>query len=162
MRHPNYNSIIGDYDTTPLAREEEQRLVPLAQAGDKAAFQALVQHNVCFVISTARLYWREDGHIELDELISEGVVGLITAIERFDISCGHKLITYAVWWIRQSISNYLDRNMALVRRPQGRKNIRLSIEPHVNRITSERGAGARRRRAGRADGHFRRPHPGQP
>ena len=135
----NYHSIMSDYDTSPLSREEERRLVPLAQAGDKAAFQALVQHNIRFVIQTARTFWREDGHIELDELISEGVLGLITAIQRFDIEAGHKLITYAVWWIRQSISSYFDRNMALVQRPQGRRNIRLSIASHIDRITSERG-----------------------
>ncbi|MYF90662.1 MAG: sigma-70 family RNA polymerase sigma factor, partial [Gemmatimonadetes bacterium] len=88
-------------DAEPLSREEEVALFKRAKAGDEEARQALVRANLRFVVRVAREY-HESG-LSLIELISEGNLGLLEAVQRFDETRGFKFITYAVWWIRQAI-----------------------------------------------------------
>ena len=88
-------------DTQPLSRKKEVEHFKRAKAGDETARQALVHANLRFVVSVARDY-KEYG-LSLIELVSEGNLGLMEAIKRFDETRGFKFITYAVWWIRQAI-----------------------------------------------------------
>ena len=99
----------------PLSREKEVELVKLIKAGDQEAMQRLVAANLRFVVSVAREY--TGSGLPLIELISEGNMGLIEAVPRFDETRGLKFITYAVWWIRQAIFKALDRTSKDVRPP---------------------------------------------
>jgi len=113
-------------DSEPLSREREIELFRRAHAGDKEARQALVTANLRFVVSVAREY-REYG-LSLIELISEGNVGLIEAIGRFDETRGFKFITYAVWWIRQAILKALAENGRIANPPMSQINDLQKIE----------------------------------
>ena len=84
-----------------LTRAEEEKYARLAAAGDQNAKDRLVAANLRFVVNVAKKYQNQG--LALDDLISEGNIGLINAIERFDVDKGYHFISYAVWWIRQSI-----------------------------------------------------------
>ena len=99
----------------PLTREEEVELTARARAGDEEALGKLVTANLRFVISVARKY---TGHgLSLLELVSEGNLGLLKAARRFDEERNCKFITYAVWWIRQSIIKALSEQHRIARPP---------------------------------------------
>src|SRR5205823_7695658 len=85
-----------------LTREEERELARRKDAGDEAARQRLIESNLRLVMSVARNYSRAD--VPLLDLIQEGNLGLIRAVEKFDYRMGFKLSTYATWWIKQAIS----------------------------------------------------------
>jgi RNA polymerase primary sigma factor len=88
-------------DLKPLSHDEEIILTAKIKEGDPRALNKLIEHNTRFVISVAKKY--QGRGTQLGDLIGEGNLGLIEAAKRFDPSRGHRFITYAVWWIRQSI-----------------------------------------------------------
>ena len=98
-----------------LTREEEHALALSARAGDEKAFNKLVRSNLRYVVSVANRY--KNLGLSLEDLINEGNIGLINAIKRFEPERGVKLITYAVWWIRQSIMHILADQRNTVRLP---------------------------------------------
>lgn len=101
-----------------LTREEEMILIEHAQKGERQAAERLICSNLRFVVSVAREY--QNRGLPLADLISEGNLGLMRALETFDPHKGLKFITYAVWWIRQTIIQALYNKSNMVRLPQNR------------------------------------------
>jgi RNA polymerase primary sigma factor len=102
-----------------LTPEEELELSRKSSAGDETARQKLILANLRFVVSVAKHYQNRD--MSLTDLINEGNLGLIKAAQKFDESKGFRFISYAVWWIRQSILQALNEKGSLVRIPYNKK-----------------------------------------
>lgn len=91
----------------PMSREEEEKTLKLARKGNQTAIDRVITSNLRFVVSVALEY--QGRGVPLADLIAEGNVGLLEALNRFDETRGYKFISYAVWWIRQAILNALKR-----------------------------------------------------
>lgn len=101
-----------------ITPEEETTLAQRIHVGDQWALEKLVKSNLRFVVSVAKQYQHQG--LSLSDLINEGNLGLIKAAQRFDETKGFKFISYAVWWIRQSILQALAEQGRLVRLPQNK------------------------------------------
>lgn len=101
--------------TTPLSRQEEQTLFQLAAQGNHKAKQKLISANMRFVLKVAIQY--RGCPIPLPDLVSEGAMGLVRAIESFDYSRGLKFISYGVWWIKAYITRAINEQGNLIRLP---------------------------------------------
>lgn len=109
-----------------LTREEENDLAVRAKNGEKAARDEIVRANLRFVVNVAKKY--QNRGLDLTDLISEGNIGLLTAIEKFDVNRGYHFISYAVWWIRQSILKAISEKGRAIRLPSNRINELSKIE----------------------------------
>ncbi len=121
----------------PMSREEEAATAREARLGDVKAMQKLVAANLRFVVRVARDY--SSYGLPFNELISEGNLGLIEAVKRFDETRGFKFITYAVWWIRQGILKALASEGKIARPPASRTNDLQKIERSRGVLTQQLG-----------------------
>ncbi len=109
-----------------LTREEEDRFARQAASGERSAKDMLVKANLRFVVNVAKKYQNQG--LPLSDLISEGNIGLMNAIERFDVEKGYHFISYAVWWIRQAILKAICEKSRMIRLPLNRANELVQIE----------------------------------
>ena len=127
----NYDEVLGIYlkeiNKIPLLNhDEETELAVKAKNGDKVARDKIVNANLRFVINVAKNY--QNRGLDLCDLISEGNIGLLTAIEKFDVTKGYHFISYAVWWIRQTIMKAVCEKGRAIRLPMNRVNELVQIE----------------------------------
>lgn len=120
-----------------LERDEEVELATQAAQGDQAAVKRLIESNLRFVVNVAKKYQNQG--IPLADLINEGNIGLINAIERYDVDKGYHFISYAVWWIRQAILKAIYEKSRAIRLPLNRANELIQIQKAQKEITSQKG-----------------------
>ncbi|HNV93255.1 MAG TPA: RNA polymerase sigma factor RpoD/SigA, partial [Candidatus Cloacimonas sp.] len=131
----NYLNEISKFKT--LSREEERELAIRAKNGDVEAMNRLIQANLKFVVKIAARY--QNRGLSLSELISEGNIGLIKAIEKFDPDKDVKLISYAIWWIKQRITLAVSEKSSLIRVPMGKTSAAHRVKATQDRYFTETG-----------------------
>lgn len=128
---------LKDINRIPLlSHEEEAQLAIKAKQGDKAAKNKIVNANLRFVVNVAKKYQKHG--LDLTDLISEGNIGLLIAIDKFDVTKGYHFISYAVWWIRQSILKAICEKSRSIRLPLNRANELVQIEQAKKTITGSK------------------------
>ena len=116
-----------EIDSIPLmTREEEYELAVKAKQGDILARDRIVKANLRFVVSVAKKY--QSSAFELNDLINEGNIGLMIAIDKFDPEKGYHFISYAVWWIRQTILKAIYEKSRMIRLPANKTNELIQID----------------------------------
>lgn len=118
-----------------ISPEEEVKLAMLIKKGDQAALEKLTKANLRFVVSVAKQYQNQG--LTLPDLINEGNLGLIKAAQRFDETRGFKFISYAVWWIRQSILQALAEQSRIVRLPLNKVGLTNRISKAYSQLEQE-------------------------
>ncbi|HZF64249.1 MAG TPA: RNA polymerase sigma factor RpoD/SigA [Chitinophagaceae bacterium] len=118
-----------------ISPEEEVRLATLIKQGDQKALDRLTKANLRFVVSVAKQYQNQG--LSLPDLINEGNLGLIKAAQRFDATRGFKFISYAVWWIRQSILQALAEQARIVRLPLNKVGLTNRIQKAFSQLEQE-------------------------
>jgi RNA polymerase primary sigma factor len=118
-----------------ISPEEEVRLARKIKLGDQLALDKLTKANLRFVVSVAKQYQNQG--LSLPDLINEGNLGLIKAAQRFDETRGFKFISYAVWWIRQSILQALAEQSRIVRLPLNKVGLTNRIQKAFSQLEQE-------------------------
>lgn len=118
-----------------ISPEEEVKLAVLIKQGDQKALDRLTKANLRFVVSVAKQYQNQG--LSLPDLINEGNLGLIKAAQRFDETRGFKFISYAVWWIRQSILQSLAEQSRIVRLPLNKVGLTNRIQKAYSKLEQE-------------------------
>jgi RNA polymerase primary sigma factor len=118
-----------------ISPEEEVRLARRIKLGDQSALDKLTKANLRFVVSVAKQYQNQG--LSLPDLINEGNLGLIKAAQRFDETRGFKFISYAVWWIRQSILQALAEQSRIVRLPLNKVGLTNKIQKAFSQLEQE-------------------------
>ena len=127
---------LKDIERIPLiGRDEEYDLAIRAKNGDSLARERLVNGNLRFVVSIAKQF--QNRGLPLIDLISEGNVGLLTAIDKFEPEKGYHFISYAVWWIRQSILKAIGEKSRMIRLPMNKSADLIQILNAKNRLENE-------------------------
>lgn len=118
-----------------LSVKEEEDLFKRIEQGDPTALRKIVQHNLRFVVSVAKQY--QNVGLSLNDLINEGNIGLIKAARRFEVSRGFKFISYAVWWIRQSILEAIANKSKNIKTPANQQAMARKIDRAQRAFTQE-------------------------
>lgn len=118
-----------------LSPDEEVLLLKRIRQGDSAALEHLTKANLRFVVSVAKKY--QNSGMSLADLISEGNLGLLKAAERFDETKGFRFISYAIWWIRQTILKALSEHSRIVRLPQNKLSSLNKIKNAFTKLEQE-------------------------
>ena len=118
-----------------VSPEDEVKLARLIKQGDQKALDRLTKGNLRFVVSVAKQYQNQG--LSLPDLINEGNLGLIKAAQRFDETRGFKFISYAVWWIRQSILQSLAEQARIVRLPLNKVGLTNRIQKTYSQLEQE-------------------------
>lgn len=118
-----------------VSPEQEAVLSSLIQSGDEAALSSLTKANLRFVVSVAKQYQYRG--LSVPDLINEGNIGLIRAAKCYDATKGFKFISYAVWWIRQSIIQAINDKGQMVRLPSNRAALRNRVRSGTARLEQE-------------------------
>jgi RNA polymerase primary sigma factor len=118
-----------------ISPDEEVQLAGRIKQGDQAALDKLTKANLRFVVSVAKQYQNQG--LSLPDLINEGNLGLIKAAQRFDETRGFKFISYAVWWIRQSILQALAEQSRIVRLPLNKVGLTNRIQKAYSQLEQE-------------------------
>ncbi len=118
-----------------LTREEEEDLARKAKNGNVIARERLIRANLRFVVAVAKKY--KSRGISLSDLINEGNIGLMKAIEKYDVDRGYHFISYAVWWIKQSILKAICEKSRPIRLPLNRANELVQIERKKREIETK-------------------------
>src|ERR1700739_2263436 len=118
-----------------ISAEEEVILAKKIREGDEEALHALTRANLRFVVSVAKQYQNQG--LSLSDLINEGNIGLMKAAQRFDETRGFKFISYAVWWIRQSILQALAEQSRIVRLPLNKVGLSNKISKAYSQLEQE-------------------------
>ena len=118
-----------------LTEEEELDLAIRAKAGDEFARKRMIESNLRFVVNVSKKYQNQG--LPLSDLINEGNIGLMTALEKFDPDKGYRFISYAVWWIRQSVMKAINEKGRAVRLPLNRTNELLQIKKAERTLMKE-------------------------
>ncbi|PSK95158.1 sigma-70 family RNA polymerase sigma factor [Taibaiella chishuiensis] len=121
--------------TSLLSAEEEEQLARKIKEGDAEATRQLIVANLRFVVSVAKQYQNQG--LGLSDLINEGNLGLVTAASRYDETKGFKFISYAVWWIRQSILQALAEHSRFVRLPLNKVTLKNKIARVFNQLEQQ-------------------------
>lgn len=120
-----------------LTREEETELAIKSSAGDEKAINELVRRNLRFVVSVAKSY--ASAANPLEDLVNEGNVGLIIAAKKFKPNMDAKFISYAVWWVRKVIMEYLSKHGRTVRIPSNKLNSLSKLDKKFNELEQREG-----------------------
>ena len=118
-----------------LTPEQEVQLAQRIKQGDQEALDRLTKANLRFVVSVAKQYQNQG--LSLPDLINEGNVGLIKAAKRFDETRGFKFISYAVWWIRQSILQAIAENSRIVRLPSNQLGALNKLKKEISKLEQQ-------------------------
>jgi RNA polymerase primary sigma factor len=133
-----YISELSGERYSPLTPEQEIECAVKIQQGDEKALERLVNANLRFVVSVAKQY-DNFPTITLMDLINEGNIGLIKAAKRFDHTRGFKFISYAVWWIRQTILSFLSEHSRLVKLPLNKNQAIRNINKTIRSLEQDLG-----------------------
>lgn len=128
-----YLDKIKNHEVLPHPRVVE--LFQRYEAGDKTAMNELVTRNLKLVVAVARAY--RDKGVDWEDLLQEGNMGLIHAIEKFEWKRGHRFSTYATWWIRQRISHFLSTQRHSIRVPTHAMRLKKHIENTIDALRKE-------------------------
>lgn len=120
-----------------ITTDQEVELFTRLKDGDTSVKDLLINSNLRFVVSVAKQY--NSRNVQLGDLINEGMIGLIKAVERYDVTKGYKFISYAVWWIRQSILEFLSKHQRTIKLPNNRINDNIRMVKYINEFYQEHG-----------------------
>jgi RNA polymerase primary sigma factor len=135
---PSLDIYLREISRVPLlSPEQELDLARRAKAGDKAAMDRLTEGNLRFVVSTAREF--QGRGLSMADLINEGNVGLMKAVQRFDVARGYRFNTYAIWWIRQAMLKAIAEQTRTIRLPMNRIEKLTRLNRAVEQLKSQPG-----------------------
>ena len=134
----SFKQYLREVSEIPMLKpNEEMVLAEKASKGDKAAADELVERNLRFVISVAKKYATDK--LSLEDLVNEGNIGLITAVNKFQPSMGYKFISFAVWWVRKVILEYISKHGKIIRLPANKINNIAKLDKLVSELEQKNG-----------------------